>query len=128
MENIASDFNMVYQVDRGVHVSKFDQLLEHSGLQKQVLANLLGLDPRTIDNYRKQGRNFPPLAGELLLKITQLFGVGEEVFGSVEAFRDWLAAPSEVFDQRSPMTFLNTSTGVVLVQQALLRIAYGYAV
>jgi len=127
MENIASDFNLVYQVDSGVHVSKFDQLLEHSGLQKQVLANLLGLDPRTIDNYRKQGRNFPSLAGELLLKITQLFSVGEEVFGSVEAFRDWLAAPSEVFE-RSPIKFLHTSTGVVLIQKALLRIAYGYAV
>ncbi|WP_158856946.1 type II RES/Xre toxin-antitoxin system antitoxin [Lunatibacter salilacus] len=128
MENIVSDFHMVYQVDRGVHVAKFDQLLEHSGIQKQVLANLLGLDPRTIDNYRKQGRNFPSLEGELLLKITQLFKIGEEVFGGVEAFRDWLNASSEAFDQRKPITFLNTSTGVVLVQQALLRIAYGYAV
>ena len=128
MENIVSDFTMVYQVDRGVHVAKFDQLLEHSGMQKQVLANLLGLDPRTIDNYRKQGKNFPSLEGELLLKITQLFKVGEEVFGGVEAFREWLNAPSHAFDQRKPLAFLNTSTGVVLVQQALLRIAYGYAV
>lgn len=128
MENIVSDFQMVYQVGRGVHVAKFDQLLEHSGIQKQVLANLLGLDPRTIDNYRKQGRNFPSLEGELLLKITQLFKVGEEVFGGVEAFRDWLNTSSKAFDQRKPITFLNTSTGVVLVQQALMRIAYGYAV
>ncbi|HSI76095.1 MAG TPA: antitoxin Xre/MbcA/ParS toxin-binding domain-containing protein [Lunatimonas sp.] len=128
MKSIVSDFHMVYQVDRGVHVTKFDQLLDHSGMQKQVLANLLGLDPRTIDNYRKQGRNFPSLEGELLLKITQLFKVGEEVFGGVEAFRDWLNAPSEAFDQRKPITFLNTSTGVVLVQQALMRIVYGYAV
>ncbi len=128
MENIVSDFTMVYQVDRGVHVSKFDQLLQHSGMQKQVLANLLGLDPRTIDNYRKQGRNFPSLEGELLLKITQLFKVGEEVFGGVGAFRDWLDVSSEAFDQRKPMTFLRTSTGVALVQQALLRIAHGYAV
>ena len=119
---------MVYQVDMGVHVSKFDQLLQHSGMQKQVLANLLGLDPRTIDNYRKQGRNFPSLEGELLLKITQLFKVGEEVFGGVGAFRDWLDVSSEAFDQRKPMTFLRTSTGAALVQQALLRIAHGYAV
>lgn len=128
MEHVVSDFHMVYQVDRGVHIAKFDQLLAHAGLQKQVLANLLGLDPRTIDNYRKQGKNFPALEGELLLKITQLFKVGEEVFGGVEAFREWLNASSEAFDQRKPLSFLNTSTGVVLVQQALMRIAYGYAV
>ena len=42
---VKDDFQVVYQVGQGVHVNMFDRLLAKSGLQKQVLAALLGLDP-----------------------------------------------------------------------------------
>src|SRR5690554_6941483 len=125
---IKDDFQVVYQVGRGIHVDRFDQLLQKSGLQKQVLAALLGLDPRTIDNYRKQGRNFAALEGELLLKLDSLFDLGADTFESREAFRGWLYLPAFALNQKKPMDFLNTSTGVDLVEQALLRIAHGYVV
>lgn len=123
---VNDDFQVVYRVGKGVHVDRFDQLLEKSGLQKQVLAALLGLDPRTIDNYRKQGRNFAALEGELLLKLDRLFDLGADTFESREAFRSWLYLPAVALNQKKPMDFLNTSTGVDLVEQALLRIAHGY--
>ena len=125
---MVDDFQVVYQVGKGVHVGRFHQLLEKSGLQKQVLAALLGLDPRTIDNYRKQGRNFAALEGELLLKLDSLFDLGADTFESPEAFRGWLYLPAFALNQQKPMDFLNTSTGVDLVEQALLRIAHGYVV
>ena len=87
------DFQVVYQVGKGVPINFFDQLLEKSGLQKQVLAGLLGMDPRTIDNYRKQNRSFAALEGELLLKLDSLFDFGVDVFGSNEDFKAWLYSP-----------------------------------
>lgn len=51
---VQDDFQVVYQVDKGILIDLFDKLLKKSGLQKQVLAALLGLDPRTVDNYRKK--------------------------------------------------------------------------
>ena len=80
MNIFRDDFQVVYQVELGVHVGNFDRLLERSGLQKQVLASLMGLDPWTIDNYRKQGRNFGALEGELLLKLERLFEFGADTF------------------------------------------------
>lgn len=128
MGTAKDDFQVVYQVDQGVHVDRFDLLLEKSGLQKQVLAALLGLDPRTIDNYRKHGRSFAALEGELLLKLDSLFDFGADTFESMEAFRAWLFLPSFAFNQKKPMDFLHTSTGVDLVGQALQRIVHGYVV
>ncbi|MDO9551248.1 antitoxin Xre/MbcA/ParS toxin-binding domain-containing protein [Rhodonellum sp.] len=125
---LRDDFQVVYQVERGVHVDNFDRLLERSGLQKQVLASLMGLDPRTIDNYRKQGRNFGALEGELLLKLERLFDLGADTFEKMEAFKTWIYAPSFAFNNKKPLDFLNTSTGVDLVEQALLRIVHGYVV
>jgi putative toxin-antitoxin system antitoxin component (TIGR02293 family) len=123
---MAEDFLMVYEVDRGVHIKRFDDLLQKSGLQKQVLAGLLGLDPRTIDNYRKQDKKFGALEGELLLKLDRLFDLGESIFEDMESFRLYLTSPGYAFDQKKPIDFLNTFTGVELVSQALQRIAHGY--
>jgi len=124
--DIVSDFQMVYEVDKGVHIKRFDLLLQKSGLQKQVLAGLLGLDPRTIDNYRKQERQFGALEGELLLKLDHLFEYGGSIFESREEFLLYLDTPGYAFDQKKPMVFLNTCTGVDLVMQAIQRIAHGY--
>src|SRR5690554_3061188 len=93
MGMVKADFQVVYQVGQGIHVNQFDQLLEKSGLQKKVLSALLGMDPRTIDNYRKQGRSFAALEGELLLKLDSLFDFGVDVFGSNEDFKAWLYSP-----------------------------------
>jgi len=124
---IVEDYlEVVYQVDKGVSIKKFDMLLEKSGLQKQVLAGLLGLDPRTIDNYRKQNKKFGALEGELLLKLDNLFEFSGSIFESMNDFRQYLEAPAYVFDQRKPIDFLNTCSGVDLVMQALQRIAHGY--
>jgi len=124
---IVEDYlEVVYQVDRGVHIKNFDMLLEKSGLQKQVLAGLLGLDPRTIDNYRKQNKKFGALEGELLLKLDNLFEYAGSIFQSMDDFRQYLEAPAYAFDQRKPIDFLNTCSGVELVMQALQRIAHGY--
>ncbi len=122
------DFQVIYQVRKGVSINLFDQLLEKSGLQKQVLSVLLGMDPRTIDNYRKQGRSFAALEGELLLKLDTLFDFGMDVFGSKEDFKAWLYSPAFALQDRKPIDFLNTSTGVDLVEQALQRIVHGYVV
>ena len=128
MGMVRDDFQVVYQVGQGVNVSRFDQLLEKTGLQKQVLAALLGMDPRTIDNYRKQSRNFAALEGELLLKLDSLFDFGLDIFESTDAFKAWLSTPAFALQDKHPIDFLNTSTGVDLVEQALQRIAHGYVV
>ena len=128
MGMVRDDFQVVYQVGKGVHVTRFDQLLEKTGLQKQVLAGLLGMDPRTIDNYRKQSRSFAALEGELLLKLDSLFDFGGDVFGSNEDFKAWLYSAAFALQDRKPIDFLNTSTGVDLVEQALQRMVHGYVV
>ncbi|MBS9523866.1 DUF2384 domain-containing protein [Litoribacter alkaliphilus] len=123
---IVNDFQVMYEVDRGVSISRFDMLLESSGLQKQVLAGLMGLDPRTIDNYRKANKRFGALEGELLLKLYGLFEFGQEVFEGKDAFLQYLSSPSYAFREKRPLDMLNTFTGVELVSRDLHKIAHGY--
>lgn len=68
------------------------------------------------------------LKGELLLKLSRLFKLGEDVFGSTDEFRAWLHLPAGEFKGILPIFLLSTSTGVDLVEEQLERIAQGYAV
>ncbi len=124
----ATNFSLVQRAQEGISVEFFDKLLQQSGLSKVELSRLLSIDPKTIDNYRRADKPFDMLKGELLLKLSRLFKLGEEVLGNTEEFRTWLHLPAGEFNATLPIFLLSTSTGVDLVEEQLERIAQGYVV
>lgn len=130
MENlqINDDYNLINHALLGIEINYFDNILEKTGIQKGVLASLLGIDPRTIDNYRKNNKRFNVLEGELLLKLGRLFDFGEDVFEDMSEFMEWLTANSIGLGNKRPLDLINTSTGVSLVSDELTRIEHGYVV
>lgn len=124
--DLSDSFAIVSTAHLGIGIHYFDQLLEATGIQKGILASLVGVDPRTIDNYRKHQKKFDILEGEQLLKLGRLFLFGEEVFESMDEFRKWLETASAGLGNIKPLSLLNTSTGVDLVQDELQRIEEGY--
>lgn len=125
---VQDDYTLINNALQGIEVNYFDHVLEKTGIQKGVLASLLGIDPRTIDNYRKNNKRFDVLEGELLLKLGSLFDFGEEVFEEMSEFMEWLATNSVGLGNKKPLDLMNTSTGVGLVLDELMRIEHGYVV
>jgi len=123
---INNSFSLVAQAHQGIDISYFDNLLQKTGIPKNTLAAWVGIDTKTVDNYRKGNKKFDVLEGELLLKLSHLFEVGEEVLGNSDEFRTWLTFPAIGLNHQKPMDLLNTSTGADLVKEELLRIAHGY--
>lgn len=125
---IKDEYALINNALQGIEVSYFDNLLEKTGIQKGVLASLLGVDPRTVDNYRKSNKRFDVLEGELLLKLGSLFDFGEEVFEDMSEFMEWLSTSSVGLDNKKPLDLMYTTTGVSLVHDELMRIEHGYVV
>ena len=50
---------------------------------------------------------------------------GEEVLGTVPAFRRWLDKPAYGLDNQAPLVLLETSGGTDLVTDEVARIAHG---
>ena len=119
---------LIQRARHGVDFAQTSQFMQTYGLQKSELAELLGLDPKTLDNYRKQGRNLDKLRSELFLKLMEVFQEGKDVLGSIASFRSWLHLPAGEFQGNTPWQLLSTVTGVGEVQAQLQRIAYGYVV
>ncbi|MFD1631587.1 antitoxin Xre/MbcA/ParS toxin-binding domain-containing protein [Pseudopedobacter beijingensis] len=80
---------------------------------------------KTIQNYAGQDLKLDAALSEKLLKSFSLFEQGIEVFGSVKAFHDWLKQPSIGLGDQIPFEIMDTITGITLIEEELLRIAYG---
>jgi uncharacterized protein (DUF2384 family) len=62
---------------------------------------------------------------EQVLLLLSLIKHGVEVFGSVKEFDNWLNAENFYFDNKSPVTFLNTITGMKFIDDRLTAMEYG---
>jgi len=123
---VKDDLALVNKAQEGVEAFYFENLLKHSGFRKDELAGLVGIDPKTVDNYRKSQKKFTRDSAEKLLKLHRLFAFGEELFGSTAEFMDWLAISSPGLNNQSPLALLHSVSGIMEVEKQLLRLAHGY--
>lgn len=123
---VTDNLRLIHLRDEGVDVQYFGALQSHTSLSKTALAYFIGVDPTTIDNYRKQKKKFTGDSAEKILKLHRLFALGEELFGSTHAFIDWLYMPSPGLEGEKPADMLHSITGMGEIEKQLHRIIHGY--
>ncbi|RYY57520.1 MAG: DUF2384 domain-containing protein [Chitinophagaceae bacterium] len=124
---LKDDLSIVYSARKGVRPSVFYLFSDSVEMPEKKLAAMLHLHPRTISNYRDSKKNLNPIEGEHLLKLIHLYSTGEEVFGSIGQFSQWLEMPSWKKKEK-PIDWLNTPGGVDLVHEEILQLSHGYPV
>ncbi|MBU1373548.1 MAG: MbcA/ParS/Xre antitoxin family protein [Bacteroidetes bacterium] len=80
---------------------------------------------KTIQNYVVQDLKLDAALSEKLLKSFSLFDKGLDVFGSVKDFHQWLATPAYGLGNQIPISLMDTITGITLIEEEIIRIAYG---
>jgi putative toxin-antitoxin system antitoxin component (TIGR02293 family) len=80
---------------------------------------------KTFTSYQKNKTALDPVISEKLLKIFSLYQKGVTVFGTVDEFNLWLAAPAFGLGKAVPKDLLDTITGIDLVSEELSRIEHG---
>ena len=123
---VKDNLQLIHLRDEGVDVQFFRNLQDHASLPKAELAFFVGIDPTTVDNYRKNNKKFTGDSAEKLLKLHRLFALGEELFGSVDEFTDWLHMPSPGLEGQKPVELLHSITGIGEIEKQLNRIIHGY--
>lgn len=123
---IHDNLYLIHLCDEGIDHGYFGVLQSHSGLSKATLAHFVGVDPTTVDNYRKEKKKFTGDAAEKLLRLHRLFALGEELFGNTEEFLSWLHLPSPGLAGQKPWGLLHSITGMGEIEDQLNRIAHGY--
>ena len=118
-------YQVIDTAEKGISISLFDKLVHQSGYSKAAIADFIGLDVRTISNYKNKNKDLKKTDAEHLLKLKELFEKGKEVFGSSEEFTRWLGKPAYGLEGRVPEKLLNYISGIELVSRELSRIEYG---
>jgi uncharacterized protein (DUF2384 family) len=100
-------------------------LKEISGVNNIVLSEILGVTPKTFNTYSKDISKIKIDTKEHILLLLSLMKKGSEVFAGQEEFNEWLQSPNVFFDNREPVEFLNTISGIKFVDSRLIAMEYG---
>jgi len=96
-----------------------------SQFPNQFVEQLLNKTLKTFTNYKEQNTSLDSSVSEKLLKLFALYDKGILVFSSIEEFNKWMETPAFGLGNQTPMTLLDTITGISLVEEELSRIEYG---
>ncbi|ACU07880.1 hypothetical protein FIC_01432 [Flavobacteriaceae bacterium 3519-10] len=119
------DYSLVKKAREGIDTKIFYSLAEQIKMPEKTLASVINLSPRTISNYREQNKDLDANYSEHLLKIINLYHLGQEIFGSLDEFTFWLQRPFYNSTEK-PMDLMKTVGGVDLIAQEVEKLAQGY--
>lgn len=122
---IKNEYHLIKKAREGLKTEVFYSLADAIKMSEKTLASVINLSPRTISNYRDQRKSLDPNYSEHLLKLINLYNLGEEIFGSFEEFSLWMNRPFFHSDEK-PMDLITTPGGVDLVCEEIEKLAQGY--
>ncbi len=122
--NDATESELIPIIRKGLNGKNLSHLMNTTGLSLQQISSLLHISERTLHRY-KNDSIFNPEISERMLELARVYARGQEVFGSMERFNQWIHFPAWSLNGRSPLSYLDTSIGVKLVEDEIGRIEHG---
>ena len=104
------------------HVNAIKTLTEFSD---DIISDWLNISVKTFREYKKPKSTFKENVKEQVLLLLSLIKHGEAIFGSVKEFDSWLNLGNFYFDNKKPVSFLNTITGIKFIDDRLTAMEYG---
>lgn len=111
---------LIDRIRTGVKKSDWKDLIANIGASEKEFESIL---PTSISSMQKKNV-YGQEASERIYEISQLFGLGFEVFDTPEDFKNWLATPSKALGYKKPFELLDSSLGFDLVENEIQRIRY----
>lgn len=109
----------------GVAILEFKRVQSESDFSESEWASFLDITVRSLQRLKQSGRTLDTSASERVLLIRQLLERGREVFEEVEAFDQWLRLPNWFLGGETPISLLDTATGIQLVLDEIGKIEHG---
>ena len=122
---VIDDRVVVEKAREGLPFAEFERLAGLLELTAQEQAALLSITERTMARRVAEHGTLHPLESERLVLLQKLAEYGVEVFEEAGKFNRWLRRPLPLLGDKSPLQYLDMSTGFVVVEQVLGRLAYG---
>lgn len=104
------------------HIQMLKSLTQFSD---DIISSWLNVTVKTFRHYKASKTEFKANTKEQVLLLLGMIKHGLQVFETREAFEQWLKKPNFFFDDRAPLSYLNTISGIRFVDDRLTALEYG---
>ena len=109
----------------GIQKSMLLSIAHETGLTLKELSSYLRISTRSIQ-VKEATQFIAPGPSERALYIARLFKSGNELFGNMDQFHNWLNMENLAMGGEKPVSYLDTFSGIQLVMDELNAIEYGF--
>ncbi len=124
IREVPNESDLIPIIRNGLPKKHLDHLMSTTGLTLSEASSLLHISERTLHRY-KANTILNPEISERILEIARIYTRGAQVLGTLDRFKEWVIFPSWALGDRTPLSYLDTSIGVKLVEDELGRIEHG---
>lgn len=96
-----------------------------AGIEKNIIAKVLGMSERTLQRRLKQPRPLTSEQSSNAWRFASTLCKSEVVFGNRRAAAEWLTRPAIGLNREVPIDLLTTQPGYELVDDYLSRMEHG---
>ncbi|MCE3296583.1 MAG: hypothetical protein K0R65_2297 [Crocinitomicaceae bacterium] len=117
--------SLIETIRQGIQFSQFFAFASKSPFSLSEWSGFLHLSERTMQRYKQEKKTFDALQSEKIIEITLLYKKGIEVFGNEDYFNRWLETDNIALGNNQPKKFFDSSFGLNLLKDELIRIEHG---
>ncbi len=121
---IQNDNDFINIIRNGIPKEAMTHLMEIADITLTEMASITHTSDRTLRRYTPQ-QKLSQEQSERMIEIAKLYSRGEEVFGSIDNFKEWMNTVLLPFGNKKPKEFLDTSLGIGMIMDELGRIQHG---
>ena len=121
---VTNESDFIDVIRQGIPKIAIDNLVDKTGIPVNEMAILMRLSDRTLRRYNPQTL-LNPEQSERVVELSRLYSRGEEVFGNLDNFKEWMNSTVMALGNIKPKTLLDTSLGIDILMNELGRIEHG---
>ena len=121
---IRSENDFISAIRTGIPKQAMTHLMTVADLSLLEMAAITHTSDRTLRRYKPQ-QKLSQEQSERMIELAKVYSRGEEVFGSMDAFRQWMDTVLLPFGNKRPKEFLDTSIGINMIMDEIGRIEHG---
>ena len=122
--HIKNENDFINIIRTGIPKQAMTHLMQVADLSLTEMASIIHTSDRTLRRY-SPGQKLSQEQSERMIEMARLYSRGEEVFGSIEKFKDWMDAALLSLGNKRPKEYLDTSLGINMLMDELGRIEHG---
>ena len=122
--HIKNENDFISVIRTGIPKQAMTHLMEVADITLTEMASIIHTSDRTLRRYTPQ-QKLSQDQSERMVEMARLYSRGEDVFGTMAQFRQWMDSVLLPFGNKKPKEFLDTSLGIGMIMNELGRIEHG---